>query len=186
MIGNDTVFFVDEVEVFRILHDVSQVGEIYKLDWNVEKNFNSVLERLTFLLTKYLEQPAILNNSMLPMLSILCSSLLKIAEKFQKKLELLNHYSDGLNNLNHKSITELEDIYMMNHFHAISQCIQLLCRVRGFKHVLKYFPVSMSMTLFVVRNHYSYFSLVSLYFSQHEVLHLELCVMMLRLQVIRS
>jgi hypothetical protein len=42
-------------------------------------------------------------------------------------------------------------------FHAISKVVQLCCRVRGFKHVMKQFP--------------------------HEVSHLELCLILLRAQV---
>ena len=43
-------------------------------------------------------------------------------------------------------------------FHAICKIVQLLCRVRGFKHVMKLFP--------------------------HEVSHLEMCLLLLRAQVI--
>lgn len=42
-------------------------------------------------------------------------------------------------------------------FHAICKVVQLCCRIRGFKHVMKLFP--------------------------HEVSHLELCLMLLRAQV---
>ena len=171
MIGNDQIFFVDEVEVFKILGDVCSIENIYDKEWTLTSKFVSIYERLTYLLTKYLEQPAILNGSMLQMLTILCNSLLDLAEKFQLKLDTnITSEGDILINLNKHLSSELsahnpldknnvknEDQNVMDHFHAICMCIQLLCRVRGFKHVLKYFP--------------------------HEVRHLELCVIMLRLQV---
>lgn len=163
MIGNDQIFFVDEIEVFKILGDVCSIENNYGAEWTLTTRFTSIFERLTFSLTKYLEQPAILNGSMLQMLTILCNSLLDLAEKFQRKLESNSTTElDILNNLTNKNSDQYiknnnEDQNMMNHFHAICMCIQLLCRVRGFKHVLKYFP--------------------------HEVRHLELCVIMLRLQV---
>jgi hypothetical protein len=45
----------------------------------------------------------------------------------------------------------------LTHLHAVSKVIHLICRVRGFKHVTKLFP--------------------------HEVAHFELCITLLKLQV---
>jgi hypothetical protein len=42
-------------------------------------------------------------------------------------------------------------------FHVICKVLQLFCRIRGYKHVIKYFP--------------------------HEVWHIELCMSALRAQV---
>ena len=82
MIGNDQIFFVDEVEVFKILGDVCSIENIYDKEWTLTSKFVSIYERLTYLLTKYLEQPAILNGSMLQMLTILCNSLLDLQHAF--------------------------------------------------------------------------------------------------------
>lgn len=136
--GNDLNFFVDEVEVFNL---VDNVCDIHNLDV-----FPTNYRKLESLLQKYQEQPSLLNTSMLSMMTKFTSELTKVSTQFQSNL-----------------FTNSDEIIMksrMTHFHNICQTVQLLCRVRGFKNILKYFT--------------------------HEVSHLEMCLYMLGMQVINT
>lgn len=130
-------FFVDENESLNLLHDILSYSDekIGQIDVNIITNndlYQQSFDKLNYLLSKYQEQPSLLNNFTSKMMALLTDRLL---------LLLQNSSNDYVNvNIN-----------------RICQCIQLLCRVRGYKHVIQYFP--------------------------HEVSHLELCVNLLRRQV---
>ncbi len=122
-------FFIDKDVVISLIGLICQIENI--------SNFSIHFEKLSSLLSKYQEQPSLLNSSMTKLMEPLSDKLIDISTAVYSKSHSLNQ---------------------IDHLHGICQTIQLLCRIRGFKSIQKYFT--------------------------HEVFHLEICLHMLRLQVI--
>lgn len=157
MSGCELSFFADEKEVLQIIENLcsplptSSNQDVSDVNIKISQQF----DRLTLLLCKYLEQPSLLNGSMTSIMTHLCDTLLRLSLSIKQSNDTSlslssNHSSDESGDTSTSN-------YLINHFLVICECIQLLCRVRGFKQVLKHFP--------------------------HEVSHLELCVGMIQYKV---
>jgi len=143
MSGSELNFFADEKEVLHIVQQICSAHQ--EIPANNSQNF----DKLTLLLCKYLEQPSLLNGSMTAIMTHLCGALLRLSLLIQQSYETSTFVSQS----DYESILNCH----VTQFLLVCECIQLLCRVRGFKHVLKHFP--------------------------HEVSHLELCVGMVQCKV---
>ena len=126
--GIELSFFVDREAVVAVIHEIC--GEKWKA------TFDQKFEWLVATLGKYQEQPTLLNPHLSEMLTPMTESMIKIATDVAADRSLASNIPQ---------------------FHAICKVVQLCCRVRGYKHVMKTFP--------------------------HEVSHLELCLILLRAQV---
>ena len=159
MSGSELNFFADEEEVLHIVKNICSSfprEDDRRIHTNISQNF----DRLTLLLCKYLEQPSLLNGSMTAIMTHLCEALLRLSLSIQQRSGSSNEISTPSSSSS--SFASTSDNEPMSNFYVtqfllICECIQLLCRVRGFKHVLKHFP--------------------------HEVSHLELCVGMIQNKV---
>lgn len=90
-------------------------------------------------------------------------ALAKVLAPFQEQPQILGpHMSDLLVPLNHSlnSIDDVSSSYNSYQLHLCCKTIQLLCRVRGYKYVMKLLP--------------------------HEVHHIEICMNLLVRQVLPS
>lgn len=151
MSGSDLNFFADESEVLQIItclcgpHD--QIENKFDDDSSRQK-----FDRLSTLLCKYLEQPSLLNGSMTSIMAHFCGALLRLSLAIQQS-QLITGSNFSSSNISDESVASPRTAQFL----LVCESIQLLCRVRGFKHVLKHFP--------------------------HEVSHLELCVNTIQCQV---
>lgn len=86
------------------------------------------------------------------------SLLNKILSKYQEQSQLLEpHLGDMMEPLNEFMLEYVSGSTSLTTFHRAGRMLQLLCRVRGYKRILKFFP--------------------------HEVKHIELCWVSLSKQV---
>lgn len=125
-------FFIDREAV------VAVIKEICGDNWSAA--FTEKFDWLCTSLSKYQEQPTLLSPHLSEMLTPITDRMLQIS------IEV------ALDSNRASSFQILE----IPQFHAICKVVQLCCRVRGYKHVMKLFP--------------------------HEVSHLELCLILLRAQ----
>ena len=89
-----------------------------------EKEFETQFTWLNPVLSKYQEQPVLLQAALPEMIDPLTEKMLEIIEKDRDN--------------------ELNGIIGDKHFDGICSVVQLICRVRGYKHVLKLFPHEVS------------------------------------------
>ena len=128
----DLSFFVDRPLVVQFI--LACCGD----SW--ETTFQTQFERVSILLGKYQEQPVLLNPHLTEMLSPITTRMLEMI---------------SLSGSDDPTISPLQKSNE-SQFHALCKIVQLCCRVRGYKHVMKSFP--------------------------HEVSHLELCLSLIRAQ----
>lgn len=126
-INGELSFFGESVEVISIIQSICE--EESRADYTV------LTENLSAILLKYQEQPVLLNASLPDMLEPLMEAILAAADS------IINTTTSTAN----------------LHFNGMCKVVQLICRVRGFKHVVKHFP--------------------------HNVANLELCLVLLQKQV---
>ena len=119
-------FFVDKDEVFNLINDISGDG------W--EKIWQSHIESLDKILSKYQEQPMILGPYIEEMVQPLMSCL----------AEVVHNLDNNINNNNNNIDNNFIKSKTMSHFHATCSCLYIVCRVRGYKHVSKHFPHEVS------------------------------------------
>jgi len=129
--SSELSFFVDRDIVITCINVICDSTR--SSDW--EKQW----EVFSFSLAKYQEQPLLLNSALEEMMAPLCARLLLLSEII---VATDRPASDE------NQIAALE---------FVCKCIQLICRVRGYKYILSFFP--------------------------HEVSQLEVNVKMLNLQV---
>lgn len=129
-VSGEISFFSDKEEVLVVINEIcSNTWEIIfekKFDW------------LQLVLGRYQEQPTLLGSSIQELITPMTDKMLDI-------VSTIDTQSKG-------EFQKLETPQL----HAICKVIQLICRVRGFKHVNKVLP--------------------------HEVSHLEICLFLLRSQ----
>jgi hypothetical protein len=125
-------FFVDREAVVVV------IKEICSDDWS--SAFTKKFDWLSTSLSKYQEQPTLLSPHLSEMLTPITDRMLQISTAV------------ALDSNRTSLFQKLE----IPQFDAICKVVQLCCRVRGYKHVMKLFP--------------------------HEVSHLELCLILLRAQ----
>ena len=112
-------FFVDKDEVFSLINGIC--GD----QW--EKIWQSYIESLDKILSKYQEQPMILGPYVEEMVGPLMSCLAEVVQNLENNID--------------KNFIKSKT---MSHFHAICSCLYIVCRVRGYKHVSKHFPHEVS------------------------------------------
>jgi hypothetical protein len=115
-LGSEISYFQDKEDVLRVIGLICLSGD--------EKEFEGHFEWLEPTLGKYQEQPVLLQESLPYMIDPLTEKLLNIIES-----DKVNMWANVVNN---------------KHFDSICRVIQLICRVRGFKHVVKLFPHEVS------------------------------------------
>ena len=138
-VENELSFFSDCDEAVALICSLSSDS------W--QPKFIETFSSLTSILVKYQEQPILLNPSLGILLTPLTERLVDVAIVIQ---ELINHNRQ----LSQDEVPRPVD---QGHLHTICKTLHLICRVRGFKHVIKLFP--------------------------HEVSHFELCITLLNIQV---
>ena len=130
---NTIDFFKDKDAV------IMTIEQLVSLSW--EKYLDKI-EWLSMTLTRYQEQPSLLAPSLLLMLTPLADKIIDLANNI--RININNNDND--NDTNKK------------HFNVCCKAIQIICKVRGYKHVNKTLP--------------------------HEVNHMETCLFLLTLQVL--
>jgi hypothetical protein len=130
MSGSEVAFFAERSVSVGLINDICSVS------WR--QNVSCCYESLINIMLKYIEQPVLLNPVMMDLMEPLTTTLLKEVQETQTTQNNINDVND--------------------HIHVICKVLQLLCRVRGFKHTIKHFP--------------------------HKVNHLEMCMNILLKQVI--
>lgn len=127
-LGSEISYFQDKEEVLKVI--VSICGSAN------EKEFEAHFEWLELTLGKYQEQPVLLQESLPSLIDPLTERMLAIIEQERANMWV--------------------NVVGSKHFDSICRVIQLICRVRGFKHVLKLFPHEVSHlepTLSILRLH---------------------------------
>ena len=114
--ASDMSFFADREEVLGSISCIC--SELHSHQWE------HAWEKFSASLSKYQEQPLLLNPSLEEMTTPLFSRMLSLCVK----LELSNEFSKS---------EEVDGYAGLLH---VCKCIQLICRVRGVKYIAKYFP----------------------------------------------
>lgn len=140
---NELSFFSDGPETTALIQNICSGS------WNHEYTLN--FDRITSLLCKYQEQPILLNPVMPQLMDPLTTSMVEISSRLRSE-----YGSKDVMKCNEtqREFLSCED---SRHLDAVCKYIQLVCRVRGFKHTTKLFP--------------------------HDVSQLELCMFLLKTQV---
>ena len=136
-VGSELSFFKEKAEVNLII--IRICGE----NWSV--SFEHDLSLLDKVLVKYQEQPQLLGPYVGDLLAPLIDRILILVKNIDRTAYAKSE----------KSGSDLRIDFP--HLHAVCKVVQLICRVRGFKHVIKQFP--------------------------HEVEHFEVCMTLLKAQV---
>ena len=114
--ASDLSFFADREEV---LTQIACLCEDHRTsEW--ERSW----EIFSGAISKYQEQPLLLNASLEEMTTPLFSRMLSLCIRFEFS----------------KEASKVEDIDDYNGILYVCKCVQLICRVRGVKYVTKYFP----------------------------------------------
>ncbi len=113
-LSSELTLFVDKHEVLLCIGEI--IADV--------KAFEIRFEHLEKLLGKYQEQPTLLNSALDEMITPMTSTLLSMI------------LADEAN--------KWKNICENTHFDALCKVIQLICKVRGFKHVVKLFPHEVS------------------------------------------
>ena len=92
-----------------------------------ETSFSN-FDRITLTLSKYQEQPVLLNPHLTEMLSPITTRMLEMVS------------SSGSDDPTISPLQKSDE----PQFHALCKIVQLCCRVRGYKHVMKLFPHEVS------------------------------------------
>lgn len=136
--SNELLFFVDKDETIQLITAICSAN-------NSVASYAAQYDRLFVILNKYQEQPLLISAALQEMIDPLTATLLSIIEKLDRSQTTT---SDAV-------VNPLASINM-THFHQVCKVIQLICKVRGYKHVNKLLP--------------------------HEVNQLELCLYLLKQQ----
>eukprot|EP01038_Epipyxis_sp_PR26KG_P010204 gene10204-13728_t len=126
-VSSEITFFRDKDEVYQCIFNLCNISIVADV-------YNKDFTALSRLLGPYQEQPLLLSPYLPEMLQPLLLKLVTTCEKIITK----------------------STPTLLSVFHAICKVLQLICRIRGHKHVVKLFP--------------------------HEVYHLEICLKLLKSQ----
>ena len=136
--SNELLFFIDKEETIQLITDICSSGDS-------AGSYAARYDRLFVILNKYQEQPLLISAALQEMIDPLTATLLSIISKLDRSQTMSgNTVVNPLASIN------------MTHFHQVCKVIQLICKVRGYKHVNKLLP--------------------------HEVNQLELCLYLLKQQ----
>lgn len=125
-LGSEISYFQDKEDVLKCVANICSSDE----------DFEAHFEWLEPTLGKYQEQPVLLQESLPSMIDPLTEQMLHIIEQDRNNLWV--------------------NVARNKHFDCICRVIQLVCRVRGFKHVVKLFPHEVSHlepTLSILHHH---------------------------------